>query len=187
MGAIGFTARTVRNVDHLRDPRPNGPPRPTPARRPPRGLRGTVPDLDRLAERYAGLAPGASRFYDAALDSTFDGGATYLEFGVYPFAGPVLRTDDYDEAEGTGLSVFVSSESFQNAGPGAEFDVRVAYDIGAEEFGSVEGRARVTGAGPGGDVVGVFYARVRSEGTLGIGVTRVVEGGFNAPRSKTVQ
>lgn len=144
---------------------------------------GTVPDLDRLTERYGTLPQGTFRLYDAALDSTFAGGAAYSPADP----GVTLRTADFSENDTTsGVFVFIESAGLGAAKVGDQLDVFVAYDTFEGQYASLslDAKAEVT-ATDAVSVSGVFYARVRSNATLGIGGTHVVEGGFNAARSET--
>ena len=142
---------------------------------------GDVPELGDLRGRYGGLASGTFRLYDASLDSTFSGTATYgPATNSYP-SSVTLLSPDYDDSDpALGVYVGIRSEGLNAPEVGDEFDVWVTYESPEGSSDSVDGRAEVTSLGEDGGVAGVFWARVKDNNTFRIGAPRVIEGGFNA-------
>ena len=140
---------------------------------------GEVPKLNDLQARYSGLSPGAFRLYDASLDSTFSGAASYYPADELGPAGVDLYSSGYEEVF-SGAAAFLKAEGFNEPEVGDEFDIRVGYESPEGQSSSIDGRASVIALGAGGDVSGVFWARVKDNNVFRVGAPRVIEGGFNA-------
>ena len=142
---------------------------------------GEVPELSDLRGRYGNLASGTFRLYDASLDSTYSGAATFYPADNLGSGGVLLESPDFDDATlASGVSVSIKSEGFDAPEVGDEFDIGVGYSSPEGNSGGIDGRAGVTAVSADGDISGVFWARVKDDNTFRIGAPRVIEGGFSA-------